>query len=47
MTHAHDNHILTINSGSQVGRVEWCKEMLARHQTYTHEHFKDLPEVRD
>ena len=27
--------------------VEWCKEMLARHQTYTREHFEDLPEVRD
>jgi xylulose-5-phosphate/fructose-6-phosphate phosphoketolase len=27
--------------------VGWCKEMLARHQTYTREHFEDLPEVRD
>lgn len=27
--------------------VEWCKEMLTRHQTYTREHFEDLPEVRD
>ena len=25
----------------------WCQEMLERHQTYTHEHFEDLPEVRD
>jgi xylulose-5-phosphate/fructose-6-phosphate phosphoketolase len=27
--------------------VEWCREMLARHQTYTREHFEDLPEIRD
>ena len=27
--------------------VEWCQEMLARHQTRTREHFEDLPEVRD
>jgi xylulose-5-phosphate/fructose-6-phosphate phosphoketolase len=27
--------------------IEWCEEMLARHQTYTHEHFEDMPEIRD
>jgi len=27
--------------------VEWCKKMLARHETYTREHFEHLPEVRD
>jgi xylulose-5-phosphate/fructose-6-phosphate phosphoketolase len=27
--------------------MEWCQEMLARHQTYTREHFEDMPEVRD
>jgi xylulose-5-phosphate/fructose-6-phosphate phosphoketolase len=27
--------------------VEWCQEMLARHQAYTREHFEDLPEIRD
>jgi xylulose-5-phosphate/fructose-6-phosphate phosphoketolase len=27
--------------------VEWCQEMLVRHQTYTREHFEDLPEIRD
>jgi xylulose-5-phosphate/fructose-6-phosphate phosphoketolase len=27
--------------------VEWCQEMLARHQSYTREHFEDLPEIRD
>jgi xylulose-5-phosphate/fructose-6-phosphate phosphoketolase len=27
--------------------MEWCKEMLTKHQTYTREHFQDLPEVRD
>jgi len=27
--------------------VQWCKEMLAKHQRYTREHFEDLPEVRD
>jgi xylulose-5-phosphate/fructose-6-phosphate phosphoketolase len=32
----------------QAGRVvQWCKDMLARHQTHTREHFEDLPEVRD
>jgi xylulose-5-phosphate/fructose-6-phosphate phosphoketolase len=24
-----------------------CQDMLARHQTYTREHFEDMPEVRD
>jgi xylulose-5-phosphate/fructose-6-phosphate phosphoketolase len=27
--------------------VQWCQDMLARHQTYTREHFEDLPEIRD
>jgi xylulose-5-phosphate/fructose-6-phosphate phosphoketolase len=27
--------------------MEWCQDMLARHQTYTREHFEDMPEVRD
>jgi xylulose-5-phosphate/fructose-6-phosphate phosphoketolase len=27
--------------------MEWCQEMLAKHQTYTREHFEDMPEVRD
>ena len=27
--------------------IEWCEGMLAKHQTYTREHFEDLPEVRD
>jgi len=27
--------------------VEWCQEMLAKHQIYTREHFEDMPEVRD
>jgi len=27
--------------------MQWCREMLARHQTYTREHFEDMPEVRD
>jgi xylulose-5-phosphate/fructose-6-phosphate phosphoketolase len=27
--------------------VEWCREMLARHQTYIREHFEHMPEVRD
>ena len=27
--------------------MEWCEEMLAKHHTYTREHFDDLPEVRD
>jgi xylulose-5-phosphate/fructose-6-phosphate phosphoketolase len=27
--------------------MEWCQEMLVRHQAYTREHFEDLPEVRD
>jgi xylulose-5-phosphate/fructose-6-phosphate phosphoketolase len=32
----------------QAGPVtEWCKDMLAKHQAYTREHFEDLPAVRD
>ncbi len=32
----------------QVGPLEeWCQGMLAKHQTYTREHFEDMPEVRD
>jgi len=27
--------------------IQWCEERLAKHQTYTREHFEDLPEVRD
>ncbi len=27
--------------------IEWCREMLARHEIYTSEHFEDLPEIRD
>jgi hypothetical protein len=27
--------------------MQWCQEMLAKHQTYTREHFEDMPEVRD
>jgi xylulose-5-phosphate/fructose-6-phosphate phosphoketolase len=27
--------------------IQWCKEMLAKHQRYTREHFEDLSEVRD
>ena len=27
--------------------VQWCKDMLGKHQTYTREHFEDMPEVRD
>jgi xylulose-5-phosphate/fructose-6-phosphate phosphoketolase len=27
--------------------MEWCQEMLDRHQTYTREHFEDMPEVHD
>ena len=27
--------------------MAWCQDMLARHQTYTREHFEDMPEVRD
>jgi xylulose-5-phosphate/fructose-6-phosphate phosphoketolase len=27
--------------------MEWCQEMLDRHQTYTREHFEDLPEVHN
>jgi xylulose-5-phosphate/fructose-6-phosphate phosphoketolase len=27
--------------------VAWCEEMLAKHKTYTREHFEDMPEIRD
>ena len=27
--------------------MEWCEEMLAKHEIYTREHFEDMPEVRD
>jgi xylulose-5-phosphate/fructose-6-phosphate phosphoketolase len=27
--------------------MQWCETMLSKHQTYTREHFEDLPEVRD
>ena len=27
--------------------VEWCKNMLARHETYIREYGEDMPEVRD
>jgi len=27
--------------------IKWCEEMLAKHQTYTREHFEDMPEVRN
>jgi xylulose-5-phosphate/fructose-6-phosphate phosphoketolase len=27
--------------------MDWCQDMLARHQTYTREHCEDMPEVRD
>jgi xylulose-5-phosphate/fructose-6-phosphate phosphoketolase len=27
--------------------MEWCQQMLAKHQTYTREYFEDMPEVRD
>jgi xylulose-5-phosphate/fructose-6-phosphate phosphoketolase len=27
--------------------IKWCQEMLARHHSYTREHFEDLPEVRN
>ncbi len=27
--------------------TEWCQKMLVKHQTYTREHFEDMPEVRD
>ena len=27
--------------------MEWCQDMLAKHQTYTREHFEDMPEIRD
>jgi xylulose-5-phosphate/fructose-6-phosphate phosphoketolase len=27
--------------------MEWCQETLPKHQTYTREHFEDMPEVRD
>ena len=27
--------------------IKWCQEMLARHQSYTREHFEDMPEVRN
>jgi xylulose-5-phosphate/fructose-6-phosphate phosphoketolase len=29
------------------GLVEWCREMLAAHETHTREHLEDLPQVRD
>lgn len=33
---------------SQAGPlVQWCQEILAKHLSYTREHFEDLPEVRD
>jgi xylulose-5-phosphate/fructose-6-phosphate phosphoketolase len=27
--------------------MEWCQKMLAKHETYTREHFEDMPEVGD
>ena len=27
--------------------MEWCQEMLAKHQTYPREHFENMPKVRD
>jgi xylulose-5-phosphate/fructose-6-phosphate phosphoketolase len=27
--------------------MQWCETMLSKHQTYTREHFEDMPEVRD
>ncbi len=27
--------------------IDWCQQMLAKHQAYTREQFEDLPEIRD
>ena len=27
--------------------IAWCEEMLAKHESYTREHFEDMPEIRD
>jgi xylulose-5-phosphate/fructose-6-phosphate phosphoketolase len=27
--------------------VEWCQGMLAKHHSYTREHFEDMPQIRD
>ena len=27
--------------------IGWCEAMLAKHESYTREHFQDMPEVRD
>lgn len=27
--------------------TQWCETMLSKHQSYTREHFEDMPEIRD
>ena len=39
---------LQLSGYPQAGLLtERCQEVLAKHQTYTREHFEDMPEVHD